>query len=228
MLLHPQVLQWFFSNPPSVIGHHYYSQRAWITIRTEGHPADHIALINTSFSALSIIANSIETNQREDVRSVATLLYTGGCLLLSRCMNSIDMGQIFSRMKHHLSTAFRRPSLPSKLFWVYLSLNKVIRKSATSGRSMLSSPPASWTLTEWGAIIHVHVVLDNLKLIVCIRGRAGAISSRKTKTNMLAIVLVLTAIPPTVQVGRAAIEHTCFLISQKLLEDDEVGPTNPS
>jgi len=44
---------------------------------------------------------------------------------------------------------------------------------------------------------------------------------------MLAIVLVLTTIPPTVRVGRAAIEHTCFLISQKLLEDDEVGPPNP-
>lgn len=44
---------------------------------------------------------------------------------------------------------------------------------------------------------------------------------------MLAIVLVLTTIPPTVQVGRAAIEHTCFLISQKLLED-EVGLINPS
>jgi len=70
--------------------------------------------------------------------------------------------------------------------------------------------------------------MSSLKLIISIRGRAGAISARKTKTNMLAIVLVLTAIPPTVQVGRAAIEHTCFLISQKLLEDDEVGATNPS
>ena len=68
---------------------YYYLQRVWITIRTEGHPADHIALINTSFAALSVIANSIETNQREDVRSVATLLYTGGCSLPS-CLNKFN------------------------------------------------------------------------------------------------------------------------------------------
>lgn len=39
---------------------------------------------------------------------------------------------------------------------------------------------------------------------------------------MLAVVLILTVIPMNVQVGRAAIEHTCFLVSQKLLENDEV------
>ncbi len=39
---------------------------------------------------------------------------------------------------------------------------------------------------------------------------------------MLAAVLVLTVIPPTVLVGRAVIEHACFLITQKLLEGDEV------
>lgn len=39
---------------------------------------------------------------------------------------------------------------------------------------------------------------------------------------MLAVVLILTVIPANVQVGRAAIEHTCFLVSQKLLENDEV------
>lgn len=63
-------------------------------------------------------------------------------------------------MKRHLLTAFHRPLLPSKLFWVYLSWIKVIRRSATSGVSMLSSLPASWTLMEWGAIIHVYVVLE--------------------------------------------------------------------
>lgn len=39
---------------------------------------------------------------------------------------------------------------------------------------------------------------------------------------MLAAVLVLTVAPPWVKVGRAVIEHCCFLISQKLLDGDEV------
>jgi hypothetical protein len=63
------------------------------------------------------------------------------------------------------------------------------------------------------------------------RGRVGAISTRKIKTNMLAAVLILTVIPEAVQVGGAVIEHTCFLIVQKLLGNNEVSalifsPTN--
>lgn len=39
---------------------------------------------------------------------------------------------------------------------------------------------------------------------------------------MLAAVLVLTVVPSWVKVGRAAVEHACYLISQKLLDVDEV------
>ena len=55
------------------------------------------------------------------------------------------------------------------------------------------------------------------------RGRHGAISSRKIKNNMLAAVLVLTVVPVWVKIGRAVVEHGCFLISQKLLDVDDVS-----
>ena len=46
--------------------------------------------------------------------------------------------------------------------------------------------------------------------------------NKKIKCNLLAAVLILTVLPPTVQVGTAVIEHCCFLISQKLVEGSEV------
>ena len=50
-----------------------------------------------------------------------------------------------------------------------------------------------------------------------LRGRHGAISIKKIKNNMLAAVLALTIVPLWVKVGKAVVEHGCFLISQKLL-----------
>lgn len=58
-------------------------------------------------------------------------------------------------------------------------------------------------------------------------GRSGAISTKKIKNNMLAAVLVLTVVPSWVKVGRAAVEHACFLISQKLADVDEVRTLSP-
>ncbi|KAJ6450153.1 clathrin-coated vesicle protein [Mycena sanguinolenta] len=54
-------------------------------------------------------------------------------------------------------------------------------------------------------------------------GRQGAISAKKIKNNLLAAVLILTVIPPSVKVGEAVIEHCCFLISQKLLDAGEMS-----
>ena len=54
-------------------------------------------------------------------------------------------------------------------------------------------------------------------------GRSGVISTKKIKSNMLAAVLVLTVVPAWVKVGRAAVEHACYLISQKLSGVDEVS-----
>jgi len=43
------------------------------------------------------------------------------------------------------------------------------------------------------------------------------------KNNMLAAVLILTVTPSWVKIGRAVVEHACFLISQKLSDADEVS-----
>jgi hypothetical protein len=55
-------------------------------------------------------------------------------------------------------------------------------------------------------------------------GRQGLISAKKIKNNLLAAVLILTVIPSSIEVGLPVIEHCCFLISQKLLDSDEVRP----
>lgn len=49
------------------------------------------------------------------------------------------------------------------------------------------------------------------------------ISVKKIKNNLLASVLILTVIPSSVKVGKGVIEQCYFLISQRLLETDEVG-----
>ncbi|KAF7337120.1 Clathrin-coated vesicle protein [Mycena venus] len=54
-------------------------------------------------------------------------------------------------------------------------------------------------------------------------GRQGAISAKKIKNNLLAAVLILTVIPPSVKVGDVVIEHCCFLITQKLLDVGEMS-----
>ncbi|KAF8904140.1 clathrin-coated vesicle protein [Gymnopilus junonius] len=72
----------------------------------------------------------------------------------------------------------------------------------------------------------IHALLSACLLnIDNMRGRRGAISSKKVKNNMLAAVLVLTVGPSWVKVGRAVIEHCCFLISQKLSDSDEMSLT---
>ena len=58
-------------------------------------------------------------------------------------------------------------------------------------------------------------------------GRQGPASTRKVQSNLLASVLVLTIVPPTVKVSQVAIDHCCFLICQKLIVD-EVNPLGVS
>lgn len=54
------------------------------------------------------------------------------------------------------------------------------------------------------------------------RGREGSLAARKIKNNLLAAVLVLTVIPPSIQVGQPVVEHCCFLVSQTLRGGDEL------
>lgn len=58
------------------------------------------------------------------------------------------------------------------------------------------------------------------------RSRSGRAAALKTKNNLLASVLLLTALPSSVKMGQAVVEHACFLITQVALSDDsEVSPS---
>lgn len=53
-----------------------------IDMPKEGELYDRINMITTAFTAITTIARGIQSNQREDVRSVAVLLYSGACHLV--------------------------------------------------------------------------------------------------------------------------------------------------
>lgn len=57
----------------------------------EGDIHDRINMIATAFSAITTIARDIQSNQREDVRSVAVLLYSGtSSLVMPGCYNGFS------------------------------------------------------------------------------------------------------------------------------------------
>lgn len=57
-------------------------------------------------------------------------------------------------------------------------------------------------------------------------GREGPVPTLKLKNNLLAAVLVLTVMPPAIDLGRLAIEHCCSLVSEKLGESGDVRTTD--
>lgn len=54
-----------------------------INILKEGELHDKINMITTAFGGINTIARNIQSNQREDVRSVAVLLYSGKQYILA-------------------------------------------------------------------------------------------------------------------------------------------------
>jgi hypothetical protein len=56
-------------------------------LRTESRPSDRIAVISSAIPAFTSIANSITSSQREDVRSMAVLLYTGKTISCDQSSN---------------------------------------------------------------------------------------------------------------------------------------------
>lgn len=70
----------------------------------------------------------------------------------------------------------------------------------------------------------IHGILSSCLLNVDeMRGREGLISSKKVNSNLLAAVLILTSLPSRVKVARGVVEHLCFVISQKLEENDDIA-----
>ncbi|GAA5946242.1 hypothetical protein JCM3765_000165 [Sporobolomyces pararoseus] len=57
------------------------------------------------------------------------------------------------------------------------------------------------------------------------RGRKSTSAVRKTKNNLLAAVLLLTALPNHVKIGREVVEHACYLITETALEGEGEAST---
>ncbi|KAG1715659.1 hypothetical protein ID866_1501 [Astraeus odoratus] len=86
-------------------------------------------------------------------------------------------------------------------------------------KALLSVEVKENSLERYEKLIH-GLISSCLLNIDDMRGREGAICSRKVKTNMLAAVLILTGIPPRVKPTGGVVEHLVHLISQKLENDD--------
>ncbi|KIL59187.1 hypothetical protein M378DRAFT_27111 [Amanita muscaria Koide BX008] len=85
-------------------------------------------------------------------------------------------------------------------------------------KSLLEYPPQDQAL--YNRFIHalLSACLSNIDEM---SGRQGLACTKKVKNNMLAAVLVLTVVPNWARIGRAVVEHCCFLITQKLLDGDD-------
>jgi hypothetical protein len=89
-------------------------------------------------------------------------------------------------------------------------------------KAMLELPPDSaGTDSSYSRVVH-GLLSACLLHVEEMRGRDGRISQMKTKNNMLAAVLVLTVVPPSIKLSQAAVEHCCYLIGQKLTGPTEV------
>ncbi|CCM02125.1 uncharacterized protein FIBRA_04202 [Fibroporia radiculosa] len=100
----------------------------------------------------------------------------------------------------------------------------LIGPTLQSLKTILDKPSDATGAEKYERVVH-GLLSSCLVNIDEMRGRQGATSSRKTKTNLLAAVLVLTVIPQAVKIGKAIIEHCCFLISQKLVDPSEISLT---
>ncbi|KAF8333580.1 ARM repeat-containing protein [Cantharellus anzutake] len=72
----------------------------------------------------------------------------------------------------------------------------------------------------YGRLIHA-LFSSCLQNIDEIGSRRGAVPNLKVKNNMLASVLIVTAVPSGMRLSGGAVEHLCYSISQKIVEAQE-------
>ncbi|KAF7331836.1 Clathrin-coated vesicle protein [Mycena kentingensis (nom. inval.)] len=90
-------------------------------------------------------------------------------------------------------------------------------------KSLLDIPTTSSTeLDTFSRLVH-GLISSCLLNVDEMGGRSGVIAAKKIKNNLLAAVLILTVIPPTVKIGEPVVEHCCFLITQKLLDAGDLS-----
>lgn len=77
-------------------------------------------------------------------------------------------------------------------------------------------------------ILHFSYARSFSHLLLFISGRSGAISTKKVKNNLLAVVLILSVLPPTVRIGQTVVERCCFILSHKTMDSDDVSTVSCS
>ena len=50
-------------------------------------------------------------------------------------------------------------------------------------------------------------------------------ATMKVKNNLLAAVIILTVVPPSVRLSQQAVERCCYLICEKLMDSKDVCVT---
>ncbi|KAF9493265.1 hypothetical protein BDN71DRAFT_1432616 [Pleurotus eryngii] len=58
------------------------------------------------------------------------------------------------------------------------------------------------------------------KTVNTLVGRSGAILTKKVKNNLLTVMLILSILLLTVQIGKMVVEHCCFILSHKMMDDN--------
>jgi hypothetical protein len=104
-----------------------------------------------------------------------------------------------------------------------LSVVDLVGPTLPALKLMWDKPPADAASADPSYAKLVHGLLSScLQNVDECSGRSGAVVALKTKNNLLAAVLVLTVIPATMKISKAALEQCAYLISQKLGEGPDV------
>lgn len=175
--------------------------------------SDRIAFHKSAFSAFSTIVGCIEAAQRADLCAVGLHLF--GDLLKDETSNMDLAG----------------PTLP---------VLKMLVDQALSGQVQLPGVGSTGEKLIHGFLSACLANIDDMRwvclgrhrvepsLTLC-RARVNSVANVKIKNNLLALTLVLTALPPSVRVSKEVVERISFVLGQFFAagtERPEVGQSN--
>jgi HEAT repeat-containing protein 5 len=173
--------------------------------------------------AFKEVAAMLPPLQKEDVRAVAIMLYSGK----QQLEDSIN-SQKFS---HYLFLdLLRDESSDCDIIGSTLPALKSIFQLSPGNDDMSAQERfcqsvhglLSTCLINLDAMRYVTTLLDRIYNIYICRGRQGTACFKIIKNNMLTAVLVLTILPAQIKVGYRVIEQCCAMIAKCLSGSDEV------
>lgn len=112
-------------------------------------------------------------------------------------------------------------ALYSELLKDEISEQDLVGPSLPALKLMLESPPHTANRLEtYSRLIHglLSCCLQNIDET---SNRSGPIVTLKTKNNLMASVLILTTLPPTLKISRALIDQYCYLVSQRMSDGSD-------